>query len=79
MSVIKCTQCHKTVDRENDAHIVIPNTNRVGYQRHRPTSFTHATCFEKLVIFNHEIRKRDETRTAAQVEEVMKRLAKTSE
>jgi hypothetical protein len=53
---MKCLYCNKPIDRDKEAHVVIPNPEQCGYQSRRATKFVHAKCYEAETIRMHEER-----------------------
>jgi len=46
---MKCNRCNFPIDSSKEAYVVIPNAEQCGFRAHRPTVFSHASCFERDV------------------------------
>ena len=50
----KCNRCNKSIDCDKEAFVTIPNPEQYGYKSRRPTSFSHASCFERDIKRDYE-------------------------
>lgn len=64
----KCNRCKLSIDREREAHVIMPNSEQCGYKSRRPTAFAHASCFEADVKRNYVQSLKDQARFLAEVE-----------